>query len=333
MVGRIRVLLVVGLAVIIPLASAADQGPKFSLSGPLDKLQIQTSPETSSGTETPSPLAQAQPGAAPQYSMGSTKLVLPDWLKRVEVSIQHGSEKPRYHIETVQPLYQSRDQTYTFFVQPRISARDEDWTANLGFGYRQLFFDQQLLGGINTFYDYADAHNHYRYGVGLELLSRYLELRTNGYFPLSGRRRISQDANFKVFERALTGADVEAGGPVPYLPFLKLYGSYAYYDYRHDIDSHIAKFRGEIKLARFLRLDVETFNDNKAPWEYRIGLAFTMDLERPWTSFAPAVEAYPHKDMRHMTLHRVVREHEIKVERYAKSKTAGGITVAVRRGN
>jgi hypothetical protein len=88
-----------------------------------------------------------------------------------------------------------------------------------------------------------------------------------------------------------------------------------------------------VKLARFLRLDLETWNDNKAPWEYRIGLAFTMDLERPFESFKPAAEPYPHKDMRHMTLHRVVREHEIKVERYAKSKTAGGITIAVRRGN
>jgi hypothetical protein len=329
--SRICTVLLAGLALVLPLGSAAE-APKFSLSGPVDKLQIRTNPENTPETGGSSLLAQSQSGAAPQYSLGGTQLTLPDWLKRVEVGVQHGSEKPRYHIETVQPLYQSRDQTYTFFVQPRMSARDEDWTANLGFGYRQLFFDQQLLGGINTFYDYADNHNHYRFGTGLEMLSQYLELRTNGYFPMSGRRRISQDADFKVFERALTGADVEAGGPVPYLPFLKLYGSYAYYDYKHDIDSHIAKFRGEVKLLRFLRLDVETWNDNKAPWEYRIGLAFTMDLERSWESFArPSAEAYPHKNMRHMTLHRVVREHEIKVERYAKSKTSG-VTVRIRRG-
>lgn len=119
---------------------------------------------------------------------------------------------------------------------------------------------------------------------------------------------------------------------MPYLPFIKLYGNYAYYDYTKDIDSHIGKFRAEVKLARFLRLDVEAFNDNKAPWEYRVGLVFTLDLERPWESFSkPAAEAYPHKDMRHMTLHRVVREHEIKVERFSKSKTTG-ITVAIRRG-
>ncbi len=91
-----------------------------------------------------------------------------------------------------------------------------------------------------------------------------------------------------------------------------------------------------MKLARFLRLDAEAFNDNKAPWEYRVGLVFTMDLERPSESFSkPSAEPYPYKDMRHMTLERVVRENEIKVERFAKSKTAGGggITLAIRRGN
>jgi hypothetical protein len=330
MASRIRTLLLVGLLLILPLWSAADEAPRFTLSGPLDKLKLEPSEESQPGTG--SALAQ-QTDAAPQYSLGSTQLSLPEWLRRVELGVQHGSEKPRYHIETVQPLYQTRDQTYTFFVHPRISSTDEDWTANLGLGYRQLFFDKQWLGGINAFYDYADAHNHYRMGVGLELMSRYLELRSNSYLPLSYPRRITQDANQKIYEKAHRGADVEAGGPVPYLPFFKLYGGYAYYDYTKggEVDSHIAKVRAEVKLARFLRLDAETFNDNKAPWEYRFGLVFTLDLERPWESFRPSAEAYPHPDMRHMTLHRVVRDHEIKVERYSKNKGTG-VTVAIRRG-
>jgi hypothetical protein len=256
----------------------------------------------------------------------------------VDLSIQHGSEKPSYYIETVQPLYQSGDQTYTLFVQPRLSSRDAHMTANLGLGYRQLSFDRQLLSGINTFYDYTDRHRHYRLGVGTEVLSRYLELRANGYFPLSDRRKVGEDVNQTVFERALKGTDIEAGGPVPYLPFLKLFGGYAFYDHRFDIDSHISKVRAELKLTRFLRLDGEAQNDNKAPWQYRVGIVFTLDFDRPGESFArPSADPYPYPDMRHMTLHRVVREHEIKVERFATSKAtagaAGGITVAVRRGN
>ena len=333
----LRIVLAISVSFALSIRGESAEEPKFRLLGPLSvsPLEAPDSGESEDALKRFS-LTQRDP-QTPPASLGVKPLSYPEWLKRVDLGIGLGSEKPRFHIETVQPLYQSRDRTYTLFVQPRLSSRDADLTANLGLGYRQLFFDQQLLGGINAFYDYTDRHDHYRLGLGAEALSRYLELRANGYFPLSGREKISEDTTRKVYERALTGVDVEAGGPVPYLPFLKLFGGYAYYDYEHDIDSHIGKVRAEVKLARFLRLDVEAFNDNKAPWEYRVGLVLTLDLEHPWESFSkPSAEPYPYEDMRHMTLHRVVREHEIKVERYAKSKpaggTGGGITVRIRRG-
>ena len=163
-------------------------------------------------------------------------------------------------------------------------------------------------------------------------MSRYVELRGNGYFPVTGSRKIKEDTEKKTFERALTGADIEAGGPLPYLPFLKLYGGYAFYDYHEDINSHIGKIRAEVSLTRFLRLDAQTWNDNKAPWKYRIGLVLTMNTDRPTELLTtPSVEPYPQKDMRHMVLFRVVREHEIKVEQYSKDK-ATGATIAIRRG-
>lgn len=328
--SRIRALVLAGLVLTLPLGSAADEAKGLHLSGSLDKLQLQSNEARGPDTGRASPLAQSQSGAA-QHSLGSTQLSLPDWLKRVELGVQHGSEKSNWYIETVQPLYQSTDQTYTLFVQPRVSYRDGDGTYNLGLGYRQLFFDQQLLGGLNAFYDFAEEHTHYRAGTGVELLSRYFELRSNGYFPLSGKRRVGEDATLEVFERALRGMDVEGGGQLPYLPWAKVYAGYAYYDHTKDIDSHIVRARIELRPLRFLRIDAEAFNDNKAPWQYRIGLALTFDFGRPIGSLAPAAEPYPYKNMRHMTLHRVVREHEIKVERFAKSKTTG-ITVVIRRG-
>jgi len=79
-------------------------------------------------------------------------------------------------------------------------------------------------------------------------------------------------------------------------------------------------------------LDVETWKDNKIPWKYGIGIVLTLDLERPWEILAkPSAEAYPQKDMRPMILYRVVRDHEIKVEQFSRSKT-GSVTVAIRRG-
>ena len=324
--------LMAGFGLILPPGTAADSGPKLNLSGSLDNLQIQSGWQSSLRSHVGSFLREPQGTNIPQLPLGAFHLFSADWLKRVDIGAQIGDGSPRIYIETVQPLYQDSSQTITTFTQPRLSIKDGHGLYNLGFGQRQLFFDQQLLGGINGFYDFTDNHNHHRLGVGFELLSRYLEYRSNGYFPVTGSKKIKEDANQKIFERPLTGADVELGGPVPYLPFLKLYGSYAYYNYKKDIDSHIGKVRTELKLARFLRLDLDTWKDNKFPWKYRVGFVFTLNLDRPWESLAsPSSEPYPFKDMRHMTLHRVVREHEIKVEQFSRNKTTG-ITVKIRRG-
>ncbi len=324
-------ILLAGLILVPSLVRAADSGPKFGLSGSPDNLHIQSGWVYKPGNSRPSILGVSEPTSA-QLPLGAVQFAVPDWLKRVEIGAQLGDGSPRFYIETVQPLYQDSEQTITTFTEPRLSIKDGHGLYNLGFGQRQLFLDQQLLGGINGFYDFTDNHNHHRLGIGLELLGRYAELRSNGYFPITGKQKIKEDASQKIFERPLTGMDIELGGPVPYLPFLKLYGSYAFYDYTKDIDSHIGKVRAEVKLTRFLRLDLDTWKDNKFPWKYRLGLVFALDLEHPWESLAwPSAEAYPQKDMRSMMLSRVVREHEIKVEQFSKSKT-GGVTVRVRRG-
>lgn len=323
------------LAILVLLLSpgnSAGEGPGVSISSAQGRLQFQPSwgrvPVYGLGYF----FGRSQPFGAAQSPALSLGVRLPDWLKRVDIAAQIGDGSPRFYLETVQPLYQDSEQIHTFFIQPRLSIKDGHGLYNLGLGYRELFFNKQLLGGINSFYDFTDDHNHHRLGVGLELLGRYLELRSNGYFPVTGSRKIKENTSQKIFERPLTGADIEAGGPVPYLPFLKLYGGYAFYDYKHDSDSHVGKFRAEIRLARSVRLDAEAWNDNKFPWKYRIGLVFTPDFERPLESLAmPSAEPYPFKDVGHLTLHRVVREHEIKVEQFSRSKT-GGLTVRVRRG-
>lgn len=113
--------------------------------------------------------------------------------------------------------------------------------------------------------------NHFRLGIGAEIMTRVLEFRTNGYIGLSGARRISQDPTQETFERALTGMDAEAGGAVPYLPFMKLYGGFSHYACTRASDADGGTFRAEIELTRYLRIDVQTRSDNKTS-EYRFGL-------------------------------------------------------------
>ena len=334
---RCQGVLLAGTSLVLALGGAADGGPTLSVSGSLEKLQFRSSWEGKLGEGGDSNPAAPQARPPLQLPLGTLQFSPPEFLKRVDLSTQVGDGPPRFYLETVQPIYQDREQAYTFFTQPRVTLKDGHGTYNLGLGYRRLLAGDQLLGGINSFYDYTDNHHHHRAGAGLELLSRYIELRVNGYFPVTSSRRIGNDANQDFFERPLKGADIEAGGPVPYLPFLKLYGSYAFYDYTMVTDTHTRKFRAELKPLQFLRVDVETWKENGNTWNYRIGLVLTLDLERPGEFLAkPSVEPYPYKDMRHMVLHRVVREHEIKLEQFSKSKpasvTTGNISVAVQRG-
>jgi hypothetical protein len=99
---------------------------------------------------------------------------IPDWLRRVEVSLQYESDKhPTFYFQTVQPLCQSMDKVETFFYQPRVSLKAGDLTYNLGVGYRRLV-NENLLLGVNLFGDYQDLHEHARLGVGFEALGQIL---------------------------------------------------------------------------------------------------------------------------------------------------------------
>ena len=72
------------------------------------------------------------------------------------------------------------------FLDPRAAVTDDDAEeGNLGIGYRQLFPKLDVILGANAFYDYRDTgySNYDQWGVGLELLSQWLDARFNYYDP------------------------------------------------------------------------------------------------------------------------------------------------------
>ena len=72
------------------------------------------------------------------------------------------------------------------FVNPRATRTDSDAEEyGVGLGYRQLFSRREVIVGANAYYDYRDTgHSTYdQWGAGLELLSRWLDARANGYWP------------------------------------------------------------------------------------------------------------------------------------------------------
>lgn len=257
---------------------------------------------------------------------------IPDWLKRVEYSVEvETNKKPKFYFQTVQPLYQNEDKTDTFFIQPRINLHEGRTTYNLGLGYRRLVSENLLLG-VNTFLDYQDLHRHARAGLGIEALGQIFEARINSYFGgLTNKKIIKDTSDSQTIERVVDGGDIEIGAPLPYLPWLKLYGSGFFYDFKEFDNKFGWKSRLEAKVNNSLRLEFYTWDDNKGDTEYGARARFQVSFYSLFDlkdAFKVSEEAYPKKDLREETLIPVERNFEITVE---KAVITGGLTIEVGR--
>lgn len=261
-------------------------------------------------------------------------LRIPDWLRRIDYGINiETDQKPRVYMETVQPLYQSVDKKSTFFTHDRISLQDERGTYSLGYGYRQLVRNENLLLGVNQFFDFQDLHKHYRTGVGIEALARLVEFRSNAYFGLSPKRAIEEGGGAKTYEKAVNGGDVEIGCPIPYLPWIKVFGSYYQYDFRKFKDMRGWQMRTELRPLKAMTINFVTYDDNKGGREYRLdgrfSLAFDTFAPRSIISaLGPAKEPFPGNDLKEMTLARVERNFNIQTEKWTESS---GVTIEIGR--
>ena len=255
----------------------------------------------------------------------------PDWLKRVELSIQYETDQtPVFYFQTVQPLRSGIDDVW--FYQPRVSLSGGNFTYNLGIGYRRLVNDDLLLGA-NLFGDYEDYHEHGRIGLGFEALTQVLEARLNTYFRLTDTRKVSETDSTTVYERVANGADFELGSPVPYLPWLKIYASGFWYNFSRFSDKKGWKVRAEAKLSDFILFEFYTWDDNKGEQEYGGRLRFFMKFDALSDFkdvFKRLQEPFPKKDLHKQMLVPVERNYDIVVEKWSESAS---LTVEIARGN
>lgn len=249
---------------------------------------------------------------------------VPEWLKRVEFSGQWETDKtPTVYFQTVQPLYQDELKVDTIFIQPRVSWQLGETTCNLGVGYRRLVSDDLLLG-VNIFGDYEDAFDHGRVGLGLEALGQILETRFNTYFAMTSQRIVEETASSITYEKPVDGIDLEFGIPIPFLPWLKIYGSGFWYDFKKFDDKVGWRNRLEAKLNECIRLEFYAWDDNKGDEEYggrvRFNLAFNnlFDFKE---ALQIAEEPFPRKDLAEQTLIPVERNFDIVVEKWNETAT------------
>ncbi|NLO90953.1 MAG: hypothetical protein GX410_03010 [Elusimicrobia bacterium] len=268
----------------------------------------------------------------------------PAWLQRTHFGLDSGKDqKPRYYFETVQPLYQDDDMKNTVFIQPRLNKSNANasyGTYNLGFGIRRLMLDNNMLLGLNSFWDARTNHEHYRMGFGAEAFYKLIEFRANSYIAMSPTRQVSQDSTYEYYEKAVSGFDLEAGLPVPYMNWVSLYGGMYWFDYQKSDNKTGWTARMQVSPLKFLTANAVAYDDNKGSASYRIdtyvsipfdfhGFAIGKDSVKAGISD----EAWPGQfDHSSKVLDRVERQYDIEVEKWAVNK-ATRATIEIRRGN
>ena len=150
-------------------------------------------------------------------------------LPRTEISVTNVENvKPEYSILTVQPILFKEESLNTFFWQGSGFIHDnlDRQTINFGLGYRKMVFEKKLLLGTNLFYDHEFPYNHGRTSLGLELRTTVGEINANRYW--STRDWVTANSNNT--ERALSGHDIEASVPLPYMNWANLsYNKFHWY--------------------------------------------------------------------------------------------------------
>ncbi|MCB1117863.1 MAG: hypothetical protein KDK50_04700, partial [Chlamydiia bacterium] len=132
---------------------------------------------------------------------------------------------------------------------------------NGGIGYRYNIAGSGVLFGMNAYYDarWTTGQTFSQFGGGLELLSRFMDFRFNGYFPVKRSYEIRSDKflgfvghNILVDEKkrlALTGGNGEAGFYFARLGDLKMYlAGGTYYFKRQQCVTNWGK-RGRLRFS------------------------------------------------------------------------------------
>ncbi|MHA1524925.1 MAG: inverse autotransporter beta domain-containing protein [Alphaproteobacteria bacterium] len=261
-----------------------------------------------------------------------------DWLARSSGEFQiDDNNDPRFSIETVQPIIQSEDQTYTLFWQGRAAFRDSEWTTNIGTGFRYLDPGKMWMLGVNGWYDRAYEEGHERWGVGAELFGPLLTGRSNYYDAFSGTKTISTTATTRVEERAVDGYDFELEAPVPYLPWARLGVTYYKWDteFTDDIDGYALNLKMDVN--DWARVEVG-YRDDDADQIFsaslRIRFGVTGAVESTAAKNLVSDTAFVPRSVAEHTLDRVERHHGIVTERRTVSTTGatagatiGGVTI------
>jgi hypothetical protein len=179
---------------------------------------------------------------------------------------------------------------------------------NAGLGYRQYFTDYDRIGGLWGWFDFDDTHQSSsgwtRFAMSFESLGKYMDVRANGYVLHNGDTRITTNnvvgtpffelnniaMNHRLTtETAFQGADLELGGPIPFLGRYGVYG-YAgpYYIHGDTVGEAVgAKGRINVQAADNLAVNVSLQDDKIFGMSTYVNISYTLPNAIPTRWFKP----------------------------------------------
>ncbi len=225
---------------------------------------------------------------------------------RSEVSIGGiNSKQLSYSLKTIQPISEldANSKALTFFqggIASNKSSKSNDsrhTTINLGVGHRLLVEDDMAIAGINVFTDYETKSKHKRLSLGLEYQRTNFSANINKYHVFSDKKLVN---NAK--EGAWSGYDIKFNGQAPYLPWVKIKGTYYHWDTTtgSNIKGNVLGVDIELTPSVSFELGQENNNTMDAKSYGKLTVKLPLGNKQKFTNFAIASKAF--KDSSKMDL-------------------------------
>jgi hypothetical protein len=195
---------------------------------------------------------------------------------RPGVMIGNSGNETDFSLDLLFPLWGDNKRLLFFNPHFRLGSHESN-EQNAGIGYRGLYFDDRLILGANLFVDTMNSQESNRYnqaGMGLEILSQWVDLRANYYYPFSRRVNTISDSysfsgtglfHYQHIEEAPRGFDGEIGLLVPlisdYVETRVAFGGY-HYDSKVRDDINGTRTRVEVRPIPLLNLNAEFRDDD-----------------------------------------------------------------------
>ena len=219
--------------------------------------------------------------------------------------VRSGDDVQEYFVDLLAPLW-VRSEGQLLFNLRGTFLEDAEQEANAGLVVRRLIPERQMILGANLYYDTRWTEQDQTFdqvGLGLELLSRHVDVRANVYQPLtdeevlssstsedtvlegSGRSRVATTttSQLRVYEVAMEGFDAEIGFWLPFLDTRAPTALFAgYYDFSADHVDSLSGFKArlESRIHPNVTLDAEWFEEEALNrTDYFVGVRVSLPFD------------------------------------------------------